>query len=49
MPDEAYHFPPDLLELLIDTIPLLCRSKPDVLDVFRGCGVARETFADLQQ
>lgn len=49
MPDEAYHFPPDLIELLIDTIPLLCRSKADVLGFFRGCGVARGTLADLEQ
>jgi predicted lipoprotein len=29
--DLSFHFPPDLLQLLIDTIPLLCRSKLDVL------------------
>ena len=40
MSDEAYHFPPDLLEQLVNTIPLLCRSKQNVLDFFRGCGVA---------
>jgi restriction system protein len=49
MPDEAYHFPPDLIDLLIDTIPLLCRSKPNVLDFFSGCGVPRGTLADLKQ
>lgn len=49
MSDEAYHFPPDLLDLLIDTIPLLCRSKQDVLTFFRGCGVALSTMADLQR
>lgn len=49
MPDDAYHFPPDLIELLIDTIPLLCRSKQDVLIFFRGCGVAEESIADLRQ
>ena len=49
MSDDAYHFPPDLLDLLIDTIPLLCRSKQDVLTFFRGCGVAHVTMADLQQ
>jgi restriction system protein len=49
MPDDAYHFPPDLIELLIDTIPLLCRSKQDVLIFFRGCGAAESSMADLQQ
>ena len=49
MSDEAYHFPPDLLEQLVNTIPLLCRSKQNVLDFFRGCGVAHATLADFQQ
>ena len=49
MSDEAYHFPPDLLEQLVNTIPLLSRSKQNVLDFFRGCGVAHATMADLQQ
>jgi restriction system protein len=49
MLDDAYHFPPDLIELLIDTIPLLCRSKQDVLIFLRGCGVERSVLADLQQ
>ena len=25
--DIAFHYPPELFELLVDTIPLLCRSK----------------------
>lgn len=49
MSDEAYHFPPDLLDLLVDVIPLLCRSKQDVLIFFRGCGIAAATLADLQE
>ena len=49
MSDEAYHFPPDLLEQLVNAIPLLCRSKQNVLDFFRGCGVAHATLADLQK
>lgn len=49
MSDEAYHFPPDLQEQLVNTIPLLCRSKQNVIDFFRGCGVAHATLADLQQ
>lgn len=35
---DAYHYPPELLSLLVDTVPLLCRSKNDVLVFFRGAG-----------
>jgi hypothetical protein len=35
---DAYHYPPELLSLLVDTIPLLCRSKNDVVVFFRGAG-----------
>lgn len=36
---DAYHYPPELLSLLVDTIPLLCRSKTDVVVFFRGAVV----------
>lgn len=39
MMNEAFHYPPELMNLLIDTIPLLNRSKRDVLLFFMGCGV----------
>jgi restriction system protein len=42
-----HHYPPELLKLLIDTIPLLCPSKRDVLDFFRGAGVPVSMMADL--
>jgi restriction system protein len=45
--EEDYHYPSDLLMLLIDTIPKLCRSKRDVLVFFRSCGVPRTLLADL--
>jgi hypothetical protein len=35
---DAYHYPPELLTLLVDTIPLLCKSKNDVIIFFRGAG-----------
>lgn len=35
----TFHYPPEFLNLLIDTIPLLCRSKNDVLLFFKGAGV----------
>jgi restriction system protein len=47
-PDAPYHFPPELMDLLIETIPLLCRSKVAVLAFFRGCGVPDSVTADLR-
>ena len=47
--DTAYHYPPELLDLLVDTIPRLTRSKPGVLDFFRGAGVKERQLADLRQ
>ncbi|WP_448662846.1 restriction endonuclease [Sphingomonas sp. CJ20] len=46
--DEAYHFPADLLEQLIDTIPLLVRAKRGVFTFFRGAGVAQDILSDLE-
>lgn len=46
--DEAFHFPADLLEQLIATIPLLVRSKKSVFTFFRGAGVHPEILADLE-
>src|SRR6185503_16979073 len=45
--DLRYHFPPDLLTLLIDTIPRLNKSKADILMFFRGAAVPDELMADL--
>lgn len=44
---DAYHYPPELLALLVDTIPLLCRSKNDVLVFFRGAGTPEGILAPL--
>jgi len=43
--DNTYHYPPELLELLIETIPLLIRSKAGVLDFFQGAGVPSADLA----
>lgn len=43
----VFHYPPELLSLLIDTIPLLCRSKKDVLLFFKGAGVDSALTSDL--
>lgn len=38
--DITFHYPPELLNLLIDTIPLLNKTKKDVFLFFQGAGVA---------
>lgn len=47
MPD-AYHYPPELLTLLIDTIPLLCRSKNDVVVFLRGAGTPNSALKPIE-
>lgn len=37
--DITFHYPPELMSLLIDVIPLLNRDKKDVFLFFRGAGV----------
>lgn len=46
--DIIFHYPPELINLLIDTIPLLCRSKKDTILFFKGAGVDYQLYADLQ-
>ncbi len=45
--DIIYHYPPELLNLLVDTIPLLCRSKRDVITFFKGSGIPSGVTNDL--
>jgi len=47
--DESFHYPAELTNLLVDTIPLLCRSKDDVVLFFRGAGVPDADLADMQR
>lgn len=47
--EESYHYPPEVLNLLVDTVPLLCRSKNDVLMFFRGAGVSELIMSDLSR
>lgn len=49
MTTKPYHYMPDLVALLINTIPVLVRSKQDTVAFFRGAGVAAEHLADLQR
>lgn len=44
--DITFHYPPELFNLLVDVVPLLNRSKQDVLVFFRGAGVADAMTAD---
>ncbi len=46
--DEAYHYPADFLQLLIDTIPLLNKSKADLIVFFRGAGVPSADYGDIE-
>lgn len=49
MANAPYHYPPDLVALLIDAIPVLHRSKKDVLGFFRGSGVTEAHLVDLRR
>jgi restriction system protein len=46
--DLTYQYPPELFQLLVDTIPRLCKSKKDVLTFFRGAGVSETAVAPLR-
>ena len=48
MSGQVYHFSLELLDLLIDTIPRLCRSKSDVLVFFSSAGVSQKFLADIR-
>jgi restriction system protein len=43
--DIIFHYPPELLSLLIEALPCLCRTKPDLLLFFQGAGVDRRLLA----
>ena len=44
---EQFHYPPEVFNLLVDTIPLLCRSKQDVVHFFVGAGVENEDLSEV--
>ncbi|WP_211373250.1 restriction endonuclease [Paenibacillus faecis] len=48
MKNITYHYPPELMGLLIDTVPLLNRSKRDVILFFKGAGVSTRLLNDLE-
>ncbi|PPD44712.1 MAG: restriction endonuclease [Methylobacter sp.] len=45
--EDKYHYPPEVFNLLVDVIPLLCKSKKDVIIFFRGAGVTDNELSDL--
>ncbi|MBW4492627.1 MAG: restriction endonuclease [Oscillatoria princeps RMCB-10] len=47
MNGQVHQFPPDSLNLLVDTIPSLCKSKKDVLLFFSSAGVNQKHLADI--
>ena len=47
--NESFHYPPELFELLVETIPRLGRAKKSVALFLRGAGVAPEDLAEVDQ
>jgi restriction system protein len=45
--NDVYHYPPDLFDLIVQTIPLLNRSKKAVLTFFNGAGVDQIIYKDI--
>jgi len=43
-----FHYSPDVFNPLVDTIPLLCRSKKDVVLFFRSAGVDKTDLAEVE-
>jgi hypothetical protein len=47
MSDQRYHYPADVFTLLVDTIPLLCKGKSDVMLFLEGAGVHKDDLAAM--
>lgn len=45
--DITYHYPPELFNLLVDTIPLLNKGKRDVVEFFRGAGISGGALREM--
>jgi hypothetical protein len=46
---EAFHYSPELLELLVETVPRLSRAKKGVVLFLRGAGVADEDLLEVER
>ncbi|MFG1609549.1 restriction endonuclease [Actinoplanes sp. NPDC049265] len=49
MSDAAWHFTPDLVDRVVETIPVLVKSKQQTLDFFRGSGTPEALLDDLRR
>lgn len=47
--DAVFHYPPDVFEAVVDAVPLLTRSRSNVVLFFRGCGVDRVFLAGIER
>ncbi|MCY4509522.1 MAG: restriction endonuclease [Acidobacteria bacterium] len=47
--DITFHYPPELFNLLVDAVPLLNKTKKDLLLFFTGAGVADDILDDLRR
>jgi len=47
--NDVYHYPPDLFDLIVQTIPLLNRSKKSVLTFFNGAGIDAQLYNDISK
>lgn len=47
MQSDIFHYPPELFELLVETLPILNRSKKSVILFFRGAGVSEDIYKDI--
>lgn len=45
---DVYHFPPELFQQLVDLLPLLTKSKKDLVLFFRGAGMPPSMTADVE-
>lgn len=46
--NQVFHYPPELFNLLIETIPLLNKSKEDVFLFFEGAGIPVSIFSEIK-
>lgn len=46
--DITYHYPPELMGLLVDTLPLLCKSKRDLILFLKGAGIGFNITRDIE-
>ena len=46
---DSFHYPPDLLELMVNAIAVLNRGKKSVLLFFRGAGISDELYKDIEK